>query len=64
MVRLMNIASLVVADQETKYRKGFDEFCANLQEQILTISLKLNTQYFSPTTYQQQGSKSGFQFEV
>ncbi len=63
-VRLMNIESLIEADAETKYRKSFDDFCATLQKQMWNLSSKLSANYFSHSTYQQQGSKDGFQFEV
>jgi uncharacterized circularly permuted ATP-grasp superfamily protein/uncharacterized alpha-E superfamily protein len=63
MVRLMNIDSLAKAD-EGGLRNALDEFCATLQKQILVISTKLSSNYFSHTTYQPQGSKDGFQFEV
>ena len=63
-VRLMNIESLIKMEDETKHRKAFDEFCSSLQKQILFLSAKLSANYFSHSTYQQQGSKDGFQFEV
>jgi uncharacterized circularly permuted ATP-grasp superfamily protein/uncharacterized alpha-E superfamily protein len=63
-VRLMNIDTLMAIDRETNHRKGFDEFCSTLQKQIWTVSAKLSANYFSHSTYQQQGSKDGFQFEV
>lgn len=63
-VRLMNIEKLKEAEPETKHRKALEDFCGNLQKQILTISSRLNSTYFSHFTYQQQGGKEGFQFEV
>jgi uncharacterized alpha-E superfamily protein len=63
-VRLMNIDTLVKADEVTRHRDALDEFCSTLQKQILTLSTKLSANYFSHSTYQQQGSKDGFQFEV
>jgi len=63
-VRLMDINKLVEADKETGYRKGLDEFCEVLQNQISAIAIKLSSTYFSHTTYQSQSSKDGFQFEV
>jgi hypothetical protein len=63
-VRLMNIDVLIEVDQETHQRKAFAEFCTTLQKQILNLSSKLSANYFSHSTYQQQGSKDGFQFEV
>jgi uncharacterized alpha-E superfamily protein len=63
-VRLMNIPTLLEADPETGYRKAFDEFCGLLQKQLFNLSSKLSAQYFSHSTYQPQGGKEGFQFEV
>jgi uncharacterized alpha-E superfamily protein len=63
-VRLMNIEALIEVDEETKHRNAFDEFCSSLQKQIWTLSARLSASYFSHSTYQQQGSKDGFQFEV
>jgi hypothetical protein len=63
-VRLMNIDALIEVEKETNHRKAFDEFCTTLQKQILNLSAKLSANYFSHSTYQQQGSKDGFQFEV
>lgn len=62
-VRLMNINLLAKAD-EGGDRKDLDDFCDTLQKQILVISTKLSSTYFSHTTYQPQGNKDGFQFEV
>jgi uncharacterized alpha-E superfamily protein len=63
-VRLMDITELVKVDGETKHRKGFEEFCEKMQNQIYFISTRLSANYFSHSTYQQQGTKDGFQFEV
>jgi uncharacterized alpha-E superfamily protein len=63
-VRLMNIPKLLEADPETGYRKEFHEFCSRLEKQLWNISSRLSATYFSHTTYQQQGGKDGFQFEV
>jgi uncharacterized circularly permuted ATP-grasp superfamily protein/uncharacterized alpha-E superfamily protein len=63
-VRLMDIAKLIEADTETRHRKAFDEFCSSLQSKILLLSSKLSANYFSHSTYQAQGDKEGFQFEV
>ncbi len=63
-VRLMNVEKLIEVVDETKHRKVFDEFCTSLQSQIWNVSAKLSANYFSHSTYQQQGSKGGFQFEV
>jgi len=51
-------------DEKTKHRKRLDDFCDLLQKQIYVISTRLTANYFSHSTYQQQGSKDGFQFEV
>jgi uncharacterized circularly permuted ATP-grasp superfamily protein/uncharacterized alpha-E superfamily protein len=63
-VRLMNIAALIKTDGDTNYRKALDEFCGTLQEQMAQVYTKLSATYFSHSTYQQQESKEGFQFEV
>jgi uncharacterized circularly permuted ATP-grasp superfamily protein/uncharacterized alpha-E superfamily protein len=63
-VRLMNIEALIEVDEETGHRKAFHEFCTTMQKQVLNLSAKLSANYFSHSTYQQQGSKDGFQFEV
>jgi hypothetical protein len=60
----MNIDHLMEADPETHHRKAFGEFCGSLQSKILLLSSKLSANYFSHTTYQAQGDKDGFQFEV
>jgi len=64
LVRLMNVDTLVKADEETNHRKAFEEFCERLQTQLLLLSTKLSANYFSHSVYQQQGSKEGFKFEV
>jgi uncharacterized alpha-E superfamily protein len=63
-VRLMNITALNKTDGDTNYRKALDEFCGKLQEQMAQVYTKLSATYFSHSTYQQQESKEGFQFEV
>lgn len=63
-VRLMNIEKLKETNGDTNHRKNLDEFCEMLQKQMGVISMKLNATYFSHSTYQTQGSKEGFQFEV
>jgi len=60
----MNISTMITLEAETGHRKTLDEFCDTLQKQIAVISTRLNAIYFSHSTYQQQGSKDGFQFEV
>ena len=63
-VRLMDVNKLIGVDEKTGHRKNLDEFCETLQKQVLVLSTKLSAAYFSHSTYQQQGSKDGFQFEV
>jgi uncharacterized alpha-E superfamily protein len=63
-VRLLNITDLIEIDKDTNYRKALDEFCDKLQKQMAQIYTKLSATYFSHSTYQQQESKEGFQFEV
>jgi uncharacterized alpha-E superfamily protein len=63
-VRLMNIDTLVKADEESGLREALYNFCDHLQKQISTISAKLSSTYFSHTTYSHQNDKDGFQFEV
>lgn len=62
-VRLSDIQKLVEVDENGE-RKRLDDFCIKLQNQISNLSIKLNAKYFSHSTYQPQGSKEGFQFEV
>jgi uncharacterized circularly permuted ATP-grasp superfamily protein/uncharacterized alpha-E superfamily protein len=63
-VRLMNIQALIEVDPASNERKALDEFCGHLQNQLAQLYSKLSATYFSHSTYQQQGSKDGFQFEV
>ncbi len=63
-VRLMDMDVLIEVDEQTKHRKRLDDFCETLQKQIYVLSTRLSANYFSHSTYQQQGSKDGFQFEV
>ena len=63
-VRLMNIDKLIEVDPQTRHRKTLEEFCENLQQQISYFYTRLSANYFNHTTYQQQSSKDGFQFEV
>jgi uncharacterized alpha-E superfamily protein len=63
-VRLMNVGQLISVEPGTRKRKTLDEFCDTLQKQIYFLSTRLTANYFSHSTYQQQGSKDGFQFEV
>jgi uncharacterized circularly permuted ATP-grasp superfamily protein/uncharacterized alpha-E superfamily protein len=63
-VRLMNIDTLVKADEESGLREELYKFCDQLLLQISAISAKLSSTYFSHTTYSHQSDREGFQFEV
>ncbi|HVD99879.1 MAG TPA: circularly permuted type 2 ATP-grasp protein [Cytophagaceae bacterium] len=63
LVRLASIDQLLEVEKDN-YRKHLDEFCEKLSTLMYSIASKLNDVYFSHTTYQYQGSKGGFQFEV
>lgn len=63
-VRLSSISELMAVDKESGMRTKLDELCEALTEQIGNLSMKLNAHYFSHSTYQQQGPREGFQFEV
>ncbi|HPW63858.1 MAG TPA: nuclear transport factor 2 family protein [Cyclobacteriaceae bacterium] len=58
------VETLKETDGDTNHRKNLDEFCEMLQKNMAIISTKLSAAYFSHSTYQTQGSKDGFQFEV
>ena len=64
LVKLASIEELQKQEDETNYREHLDQFCEKLSGLIFSIASKLNAAYFSHTTYQYQGSRSGFQFEV
>jgi uncharacterized circularly permuted ATP-grasp superfamily protein/uncharacterized alpha-E superfamily protein len=63
-VRLISIDNLMMLEKETGLRKNLDEFCAQLSNKVLTLSSKLSATYFSHSTYQSQGSRETFQFEI
>lgn len=63
-VRLMSVEKLGQVDPETGLRKTLDELCHTLNEKITILSSKLSATYFSHSTYQYQGAKDNFQFEV
>jgi uncharacterized alpha-E superfamily protein len=64
VLRLITIDKLIENNRDTGRREALDAFCENLHEQISSLSTKLSANYFNHSTYQQQGSKNGFQFEV
>jgi uncharacterized alpha-E superfamily protein len=63
-VRLASLTHLTQMDEKTGFRKNLDEFCSDLSEQVGNLSIKLSAHYFSHSTYQAQGSRDDFQFEV
>lgn len=63
-VRLASIEALIKGEKETGIRMALDALCGELTFKIGELSLKLSASYFSHSTYQQQGSKDNFQFEV
>ncbi len=63
-VRLVSIESLMKLEKETGLRPDLDAFCDELSNKIFTLSSKLSAYYFSHSTYQYQGTKDIFQFQV
>ena len=51
-------------ETESNFRKELDLFCEELSSKLSTLSSKLTANYFSHSTYQYQGEKSGFDLEV
>ncbi|HSZ26178.1 MAG TPA: alpha-E domain-containing protein, partial [Cytophagaceae bacterium] len=64
IVRLASIEKMLETEGETDYRAELDLFCERLNKLMFSIAAKLNAAYFSHSTYQYQGAKGGFQFEV
>lgn len=63
-VRLVSIETLMKVEQETGIRVALDTLSNELTAKIGALAVKLSATYFSHSTYQQQGSKDNFQFEV
>lgn len=63
-VRLASLTHLTEMDESKGFRKNLDEFCAQLNEQIGVLSMKLSANYFSHSTYQSQGSRDDAPFDV
>ncbi len=63
-VRLADVQQLVQVNPDTRKRPAMELFCSSLQEKMWNISIKLNSKYFSHSTYQPQGSTERFPFEV
>ena len=64
LIRLTSIETMMEEEIDTAYREKLDLFCEKLSSLMLTIATKLNATYFRHSTYQYQGAKGGFQFEV
>jgi uncharacterized circularly permuted ATP-grasp superfamily protein/uncharacterized alpha-E superfamily protein len=63
-LRLLTVDSLEKIDKDTGVRLEMDKVCAQITEKIGELSVRLSATYFSHSTYQQQGSRDNFQFEV
>lgn len=63
-VRLLSVEDLMVVDPEVDFRAALDKICEELSAGISRISVTLTAQYFSHSTYQSQGGKDNFKFEI
>ncbi len=64
LIRLTSLEKMAEEEEGTTYRENLDLFCEKLSSLMLSIATKLNATYFRHSTYQYQGAKGGFQFEV
>ena len=62
--RLINIEELMKVDPELDVRANLDRICEQLSSRVAKLSMALTATYFSHSTYQSQGNKDGFKFEV
>jgi uncharacterized circularly permuted ATP-grasp superfamily protein/uncharacterized alpha-E superfamily protein len=62
--RLIRIEELLKVDAELGVRANLDGICEQLSSKISKLSIALTATYFSHSTYQSQGNKDGFKFEV
>ncbi len=62
--RLITIDDLMKVDPELNVRANLDGVCEQLSSKISKLSVALTATYFSHSTYQSQGNKDGFKFEV
>ncbi|HEY5916172.1 MAG TPA: circularly permuted type 2 ATP-grasp protein [Chryseolinea sp.] len=62
--RLITIDDLMKVDPELNVRANLDGVCEQLSSKISKLSVALTATYFSHSTYQTQGNKDGFKFEV
>ncbi len=63
-VRLLNIDDLTKLDAEVDFRAGLDQICEELSAKMSKLSINLTAHYFSHSTYQNQGTKDNFKFEI
>jgi len=64
MVRLISIDDLMKMDEELEFRPALDRLCEALSAKISKLSMALTANYFSHSTYQNQGTREGFKIEV
>jgi len=62
--RLISIEDLMKVDPELDVRANLDRICEQLSSKVSKLSMALSATYFSHSTYQSQGSRDGFKFEV
>ena len=62
--RLISIEDLMKVDPELDVRANLDRICEQLSSRVAKLSMALTATYFSHSTYQSQGNKDGFKFEV
>ncbi len=63
-VRMLNVQELMHVDAEFGFRPALDQVCAVLSTSMARVSVSLAANYFSHTTYQQQGTKDNFKLEI
>jgi uncharacterized circularly permuted ATP-grasp superfamily protein/uncharacterized alpha-E superfamily protein len=64
IIRLSSVEKILEQEKGTGYREELNLLCEKLGTLMFSIAAKLNATYFRHSTYQYQGSKGGFQFEV
>ena len=62
--RLISIEDLMKVDPELDVRANLDRICEQLSSRVAKLSMALTATYFTHSTYQSQGNKDGFKFEV
>lgn len=63
-IRLSSVEKIMEQEKGTGYKEELNLLCEKLGTLMFSIAAKLNATYFRHSTYQYQGSKGGFQFEV